>query len=153
MKRILVLAVLAMAASSVSLCQMTEDKSAPKGKAEQELIKLEKDRAQAAVRGDTAFLEQNTADDYTFINPRGTLATKAQMLAAFKSGDIKLQSNELDDLQVRVYGDTAVLTGRSTQKGQTQGQDSSGQYRFTRVYVKRDGHWQSVAFQSTRIAE
>ena len=84
-KRIVVLVVLAMAASSVALGQMAEDKSAPKGKVEQELIKLEKDRAQAAVRADTPFLEQNTADDYTFINPRGALTTKAQMLAAFKS--------------------------------------------------------------------
>jgi ketosteroid isomerase-like protein len=153
MKRILVLAVLALAASSVALGQMAEDKSAPKGKVEQELIKLEQDRAQAAVRGDTAFLAQNTADDYTFITPRGVLTTKEQMLAAFKSGEIKLQANDLDDLQVRVYGDTAVLTGRSTQKGQTQGQDTSGQYRFTRVYVRRNGGWQSVAFQSTRIAQ
>src|SRR5713226_3510894 len=141
MKRILVLAVLAMAASSVALSQMTEDKSAPKGKAEQELTKLEQDRAQAAV----AFLEQNTADDYTFINARGIVMTKAQLLGAFKSGDIKLQSNDLDDLHVRVYGDTAVVTGRSTQKGQAQGQDTSGQYRFTRVYVKRNSQWQSVA--------
>ena len=153
MKRIFVLAVLAMAASSVALGQMTEDKAAPKGKLEQELIKLEKDRAQAAVRADTAFLDQNTADDYTFITPRGVLTTKAQMLAAFKSGETKLQSYDLDDLQVRVYGDTAVVTGRSTQKGQAQGQDATGQYRFTRVYVKHNGRWQSVAFQSTRIAE
>jgi len=153
MKRMLVLAVLAMAASSVALGQMTGDKSAPKGNVEQELIKLEQDRAQAAVRGDTAFLEQNTADDYTFINVRGMLITKAQLLADFKSGQIKLQSNDLDDLHARVYGDTAVLTGRSTQKGQAYGQDTSGQFRFTRVYVKQNGRWQSVALQQTHIAE
>ena len=153
MKRMLVLAVLAMAASSVAVGQMTGDKSAPKGNVEQEVIKLEQDRTQAAVRGDTAFLEQNTADDYTFINSRGRLITKAQLLADFKAGEIKLQSSDLDDLHVRVYGDTAVLTGRSTQKGQAYGQDTGGQYRFTRVFVKRDGRWQSVAFQQTRIAE
>ncbi len=153
MKRILVLVVLAIAAVAVSLGQMAENKSAPQGKVEQELIKLEQDRAQAVIRGDTAFLEQNTADDYTFITPRGTLMTKAQLLANLKSGEIKLQSQNLDDLQVRVYGETAVLTGRSTQKGQFLGQDSSGQYRFTRVYVKQNGRWQSAAFQSTRIAE
>jgi hypothetical protein len=148
-----VLAVLATAAAAVSLGQMAENKSAPKGKVEQELIKLEQERAQAVVRGDTAFLDQNTADDYTLTTFRGTLMTKAQLLANFKSGEIKLQSQDLDDLQVRVYGDTAVLTGRVTQKGQFLGQDSSGQYRFTRVYVKRNGRWQAAAFQSTRIAE
>ena len=153
MKHMFVLAVLAMAASSAALGQMMGDKSAPKGDVEQQLTKLEQDRAQAAVRGDTAFLEQNTSDDYTFINARGMLITKAQLLADFKSGQIKLQSSDLDDLHPRVYGDTAVLTGRSTQKGQAYGQDTGGQYRFTRVYVKRNGRWQSVAFQQTRIAE
>jgi len=153
MKRILVLAALAIAASSIALGQTTADKSAPVGKLEQELIKLENDRAQAAVRADTAFLEEHTADDYTFITPRGVLTTKAQMLAAFKSGETKLQSYDLDDLKVRIYGDTAVVNGRSTQKGQAQGQDATGQYRFTRVYVKQSGRWQSVALQSTRIAE
>ena len=114
---------------------------------------MKQDRAQATVKGDTAFLDQNTADDYTFISPRGALRTKAQILADFKSGEIKFEGYDLDDLQVRVYGDTAVVTGRSTQKGKAYGQDAAGQYRFTRVYVKKDGSWKSVAFQSTRVAE
>jgi ketosteroid isomerase-like protein len=153
MKRILLLALLTIVTSSFTLAQMTDDKSAPKGKTEQELIKLEQDRAQATVKGDTAFIDQNTADDYTFVSPRGALRTKAQVLADLKSGEIKLQAQDLDDLQARVYGDTAVITGRSTQKGQLYGQDAAGQYRFTRVYVKQDGKWKSVAFQSTRIAQ
>ena len=57
------------------------------------------------------------------------------------------------DIQVRVYGDTAVLTGRTTQKGQFNGKDISGQTRFTRVYLQQRGKWQAVAFQATRIAE
>jgi ketosteroid isomerase-like protein len=153
MKRILLLVVLTLAMSSFTLAQMAADKSAPKGQTEQELTKLEQDRAQANVKGDTAFLDQNTADDYTFVSPRGVLRTKAQMLADFKSGEIKFDGYDLDDLQARVYGDTAVVTGRSTQKGKAYGQDAAGHYRFTRVYVKQDGKWKAVAFQSTRIAE
>jgi len=153
MKRILLLALLTIATSSFTLAQMTDDKSAPKGKTEQELTKLEQDRAQATVKGDTAFLDQTTADDYTFVSPRGALRTKAQILADFKSGELKFEGYDLDDLQVRVYGDTAVVTGRSTQKGKAYGQDAAGKYRFTRVYVKKDGKWKSVAFQSTRVAE
>ena len=117
MKRILLLVVLTLATSSFTLAQMAADKSAPKGQTEQELTKLEQDRAQANVKGDTAFLDQNTADDYTFVSPRGVLRTKAQMLADFKSGEIKFDGYDLDDLQARVYGDTAVVTGRSAQKG------------------------------------
>src|SRR2546427_13148192 len=95
MKRILLLVVLTMATSSFTLAQMAADKSAPKGKTEQELTKLEQDRAQATVKGDTAFIEQNTADDYTFVSPRGALRTKAQIFAAFKSNAPKFECYEL----------------------------------------------------------
>src|SRR2546429_3079939 len=146
MKHILMLVVLTMATSSFTLAQMAADKSAPKGKTEQELTKLEQDRAQATVKGDTAFLDQNTTDDYTFISPRGALRTKAQILADFKSGEIKLQAYDLDDLKARVYGDTAVVTGRSTQKGQAYGPDAAGQYRFTPVYVEQAGNGNAACF-------
>ena len=76
MKHIVLLVVLTMATSSFTLAQMAADKSAPKGQIEQELTKLEQDRAQATVKGDTAFIDQNTADDYTFISPRGALGRR-----------------------------------------------------------------------------
>jgi len=108
------------------------------------------DRAAAVVKGDVARLEKETSDDYTFINLNGQLSGKAQM-DAIKSGTIKLTSNELSDLKVRVYGDTAVVTGRSDAKGTIGGGPSRGPVMFTRVYVKKDGRWQSVAFQQTPI--
>jgi len=74
---------------------------------------------------------------------------KADTMSAIKSGDIKITSNELSDLKVRVYGDTAVVTGKTDVKGTSGGKDISGPTLFTRVYVKKDGRWQSVAFQQT----
>ena len=53
---------------------------------------------------------------------------------------------------VRVYGNTAVITGKADVKGTLAGNDATGQYMFTRVYVKKGGQWQSVAFQQTRIS-
>jgi ketosteroid isomerase-like protein len=98
-------------------------------------------------------IDRMTADDYTVINISGQLLTKAQVFEAIKAGDLKYDHLENNDIQVRVYGDTAVLTGRTTQKGQFKGKDISGQTRFTRVYLKQHGTWQAVAFQATRIAE
>jgi len=152
MKSILALAVLAMATSSVALGQMTKDKHAPKGKGEQELLKLERERAQATVKGDLAFLDRTTSDDYTGINEVGELRTKAELLDGFKAGSIKFVSNDVEDLNVRIYGNAAVVTGRAISKELYQGTDFGAEYRFTRVYVKREGNWQSVAYQSTRIA-
>jgi ketosteroid isomerase-like protein len=117
----------------------------------EQIKKLEMDRAAAVVKGDVARLDKETSDDYTFINQNGQLAGKAQTMDAIKSGAIKLTSNELSDLKVRVYGDTAVVTGRSDAKGNIGGRPSRGPVLFTRVYVKKDGRWQSVAFQQTPI--
>ena len=56
------------------------------------------------------------------------------------------------DVKVQLYGDSAVLTGRTDIKGKEKSQDISGAYRWLRVYVKRDGRWQVVAEQVTRMA-
>jgi len=119
---------------------------------EEELKKLETDRAAAAVKGDVATLEKQTADDYTFINMYGQMSDKSQMVNAFKTGLTKLTSNEPSDMKVRVYGNTAVITGKADVKGTLGGKDTNGQIMFTRVYLKKNGTWQSVAFQQTAVA-
>ena len=83
---------------------------------EDELKKLETDRAAAVVKGDVATLEKQTSDDYTLINAYGQMSGKSQMVDAFKSGKTKLTSDELSDMKVRVYGNTAVITGKATVK-------------------------------------
>ena len=92
-----------------------------------------------------------TSDDYTFITLRGELRTKAEIVKGFRSGSFKYESQTISDLKVRVYGDTAIVTGRSSQRGKENGKDYSGDYRFTRVYVKQKGQWVTVALQTTPI--
>src|SRR5215471_20160706 len=110
-----------------------------------EIKKIEMDRAAAVVKGDWAKLEKETSDDYTLVNINGQVSNKAQMLEGFKSGKNKLTTDEVSDLNVRTYGDVAVVTGKATIKGMMGGQNVDGQATFTRVYVKKDGHWQAVA--------
>jgi ketosteroid isomerase-like protein len=119
---------------------------------EDEIKKIETDRATAVVKADTATLEKLTSDDYTLININGQVSNKAQMIDGFKSGQNKLTSDELSDTKVRVYGDTAVVTGKVDVKGVMGGKDVSGQARYTRVYIKKAGRWVSVALQQTRIS-
>jgi len=118
---------------------------------EEELKKLETDRAAAAVKGDVATLEKQTSDDYTFINLYGQMSDKSQMVNNFKTGRTKLTSNEISDMKVRLYGNTAVITGKADVAGTMAGKDTKGQIMFTRVYVKKGGSWQSVAFQQTLV--
>jgi hypothetical protein len=112
---------------------------------------LEEERNQAIIHGDAAALDRMTSDDYTFITLRGELRTKAEIVRDFRSGAIKYQSREISDLNIRVYGNSAVVTGRAIQKGMENGKDYSGDYWFTRVYVNQDGRWQTVALQTTLI--
>lgn len=121
------------------------------GSTEEQIEKLENDRAQAVIKRDMDALDKMTSDDYTIIDRSGRMRDKQATMAGIKSGDIKVTSNKLSDLKVRVYGDTAVVTGRSDTEGSNNGTSMNGPVRFTRVYVKKDGQWQSVAFQQTPI--
>ena len=119
---------------------------------EDKIKKMETDRAAAVVKGDVAKLAKETSDDYTLVNINGQMSNKSQMIDGFKSGQNKLTTDDITDMKVRVYGDTAVVTGKVDVKGMMGGKDVSGQAMFTRIYVKKAGHWESVALQQTRIA-
>lgn len=136
----------------LGICGLSAGQSAKAApSSEQEIRGLEDERNRAIVRGDASALERMTADDYTFITLRGELRTKSEIVKGFQSGSFKYDSRTISDLNVRVYGDTAIVTGRSTQKGSENGKDYSGDYRFTRVYVKQKGRWMTVALQTTLI--
>ena len=118
----------------------------------EEIKKLEHDRIQAGVRKDVVYVAAATAGEYVQIDWDGKVLDKTATLARIKSSNIQLQSNTLDEISVRVYGDTAVVTGLATRKGVMDGKDISTGIRYTRVYTKRDGRWQVVQFQQTRVA-
>lgn len=118
---------------------------------EEQIKKMEKDRAAAVVKADVATLDGLTSDDYVLINANGQVSNKAETMSSIKTGKIKLTANDVSDMKVRVYGDTAVVTGKSTAKGSINGIELKGPVMFTRVYVKKSGKWQSVAFQQTPI--
>ena len=150
MKRFIVLAITLIAVVTCVCAQRTSPGSND-GTTKAEILNLENERNRAITSGDAAALERMTSDDYTFITLRGELRTKAEIVQGFKSGSFHYDSRQISDLNVRVYGDTAVVTGRAIQNGKENGKDYSGDYRFTRVYVKKDRRWQTVALQTTLI--
>jgi ketosteroid isomerase-like protein len=119
---------------------------------EQELLKLEQQWGDALVKPDLTFLDRIMAEDYMFTSPLGEVLTKAQMLAELKSGEDVVSSVVNHDMKVRVYGDAAVVTGHSTYKETVQGNDISGEYRWTDTWIRKDGRWQCVADHASRVA-
>ena len=149
--RVALISILLGSAVALLLCNANGFASSAIDKSKEEIRALETARNEAIVHGDAPTLERMTSDDYTFITLRGELRTKAEIVKGFSTGAFKYASREISDLNIRVYGDAAVVTGRSTQKGTENGKDYSGDYRFTRVYVRQNGRWLTVALQTTLV--
>src|ERR1035441_9238849 len=150
MKQTMVACVLAVC----SLSAFGQAKSeAPKTSAsvEQVLMQMERDWTKAGLNKDAAALGRIIADDWSSIDFQGKIETKAQALADLKSGSSTLQSVELGEMKVRVFGNTAVVTGSDTEKSTYKGKDSSGKYVWTDIFVNRNGHWQAVSSESTKV--
>jgi ketosteroid isomerase-like protein len=118
---------------------------------ERELTQLIKDLNEAVVKADVPVLERLLHEDYVHHRPRGTVENRAQYLESRKARRVDFESLVSDEINVRLYGDTALVTGRSTAKGKDQHGKMDEQRRWTRVLVRRDGRWQFVHYQGTPI--
>jgi hypothetical protein len=150
MKRILVVTLL-IAASSFVFIRPARSSANQKGNDEQAVRQLLNEISVALAKSDAAALDRIYADNYTLVNESGVLTTKAPRLAAIKSGDLKYELVSFDEVNIRLYENTAVANYRVTSKGQLKGQNIGGQFRATSTYVKMKGGWQLVAAQVTRI--
>ncbi|MEA2568009.1 MAG: hypothetical protein QOI24_10 [Acidobacteriota bacterium] len=120
------------------------------------LVQLERDWAAAYLRHDAATIERILADDYVGIDGRGIVTSKHEEVEEAKGehgGDMVLTEDTVSDMNVRVYGATAVFTGISNEKGTFKGLEFTARYRRTTVWVKKNGRWQCVSFHGSRIKE
>jgi ketosteroid isomerase-like protein len=146
MRQTLVIAVLVFsAAASVALAQEQSARTNQNRSVEQVIRQLDHERIQAQIGANAMALDRIYADDFIGIGPSGTVRTKPQVISDFTSGNLKFQSITTEDVRVRVYGNTAVETGRSTMIGQDKGKAVPRDNRFTRVWIKQVGRWRLVA--------
>jgi ketosteroid isomerase-like protein len=120
---------------------------------ERELTQLVKELKEAVVKADVAVLERVLHEDYVHHGPRGMVENRAQYLENRKARRVDFESLVPDEIKVRVYGDTAIVTGRSTAKGKDQHGKMHEQRRWTHALVRRDGRWQFVHYQGTPISQ
>lgn len=117
------------------------------------LAYMEREWNDAALKHDPSWFERNYAFDASDVSSRtGAIMTKAQAVASARTDKTTFQSLELSDLNVRIEGNTAVVTGVNHEVGRdAQGKAMDRRVRFTDVYIKRDGRWQVWATQGTTI--
>ena len=114
-----------------------------------QIVDMERQSKEASLRRDSDFSLRILAEDYVAITPLGQVTTKRETISARRSGQLRYEAMNITDMVVRVYGDTAVVTARADVKGHQLGEDFSGPYRYTRVWVRRNGQWQIVSYQAT----
>lgn len=154
LKRLVLTLAMMLALPAFLLCQ-TNGKNADKkrGDGEQAVRQMLNELSTALGKNDIAALDRIYADGYTFVGDTGVLTTKAQRLAAFKSGELRYESVSFDNITVRIFGDTAIATFGVTSKFAPGVKSVGGKFFTTATFVKSKGRWTEVAAQSTRVGD
>lgn len=111
---------------------------------EEELTNVAVEWDRAMVENDPEVIGQFMADDWTIVGPDGSVDTKESFLGLVKSGALTHDVMESHDLQIRVYGDAAVVIARGISGGKFQGQAFYLVERVSSVFVQQSGQWKCV---------
>jgi ketosteroid isomerase-like protein len=119
----------------------------------QTIIALDRKRMQAMAEKDIATLRTVLADDLIYTHSSARLDSKQSLIGAMESGATVYTAVEPSDVKSQDLGDAVVLTGVAAISVMSNGKPNSFRVRFTDVYTRRDGKWQMVTWQSTRLAD
>jgi ketosteroid isomerase-like protein len=118
-----------------------------------ELTKLSNAWDEAIVAKREPAIAGNMAEDFRIIDGRGNVENKAQFVAGVMDAKLVIDPYTVEDFEVRLYGDTALLSGRTRMTGKHDGQPFTSDYRYIDIYVRRAGGWKIVSVQITRLPQ
>lgn len=107
----------------------------------------------AIVRRDRAAIEANMAEDFRQIDGEGNVETKPSFVDGLVSPKLEIDPYTVEDFEVRLYGDVALLTGRTRMTGRYESKPFKSHYRYTDIYIKRNGKWKIVSVQISKIPQ
>jgi len=120
---------------------------------QKEILAQDARRIEAMTQADAQALGEILRDDLTYIHSSGPLETKAQVIDEITSGKLRYRAIEPSEQTVRVFGDTAIVTGRAQLRVNSGGKGLGFWVRFTEVWVRANNAWQLAAWQSTRLPD
>ena len=145
-------AALVVVASALAVTCRAPGPTVPQGEAA--LVALQQDLAEAWLSADRPTLERIIASEWTITGPDGRMSDRARVLAqVFETGVHKIHNLKIDEVRARVFGDAAVVTGRTRGTGEFEGAGYDVVVRFTDVFVRRAGRWQAVASHASLVRE
>lgn len=119
---------------------------------EEQVLAAEWARFEALLGNDIALVDGLLAPELTYIHSNGARQTKAEYLQPLAAGKVLYKSIVASDQQIQIVGDAAVVTGTVKLLVNT-GFDRSMEAIYTEVYVKRDGRWLLLLWQSTLLSQ
>jgi hypothetical protein len=105
----------------------------------------------AIIAKDRSAIEANMAADFRNIDGNGAVSDKTEFVRDLMDKALQIDPYAVEDFDVRLYGDTALLSGRLHMTGRFQGKPFTSRYRYIDTYVLREGKWQVVNVQLTRV--
>jgi ketosteroid isomerase-like protein len=121
--------------------------------ANDELIRVCRDWDRAMVTNDADAIGRYMADDWTIVGSDGRVVDRARFLELVRTGTLSHDVMESENLHVRLYGDSAVVTGQGVSGGKYQGHPFREVERWSCVFVRQDGEWKCVLTHLSRIYE
>jgi hypothetical protein len=118
----------------------------------EELRRLDNEITVATWTGDAAWFEKNVSEDYILITPNGSRRTKRDVIRELSTTGMKMEPYEPREVEIRQYGDAAIITGRMLQKFSLGGIHYANDLRYTDVYAKRKGKWLLVSAHTSSVA-
>jgi ketosteroid isomerase-like protein len=149
--RVLSLFLLSLATCRIVVAQGPEGKLS-ESKDVLTLKQLEQDWLDSYREGDADKMGKILADDFIGRWADGSTTDKRGTVEPVRTGEDRHSSNQMLECNVRLFGETAVVTGIQTEQSLLSGRDGSGTYSYTDVIVKRQGRWQIVASETKRVA-
>ncbi len=144
----------ALVITSIALLSAGAVRSAKGDETAAEFAGIEQELCKAWVERNEKAIDRLLSADWTVIDLNGHMLTKSEVLKeAFGSQDRQVESAVVDEVRVRRIGEVAIVTGRSVISGSYRGNRATVTQRFTDVFAQRDGRWQVVASQGTRVTE
>ncbi len=116
-----------------------------------ELIQFEKDLASILVKSDLAGLEDKLTADWKLVLAEGDLMTREQLVKNIKSGKLRFSAHSVDELDIRIYGDAAVVIGIAVSKGAWEGEEFNGRDRFSDIFIRQAGKWRCVSSHNSNL--
>lgn len=143
----------ALAATTFLACGDMSRGDVSQSELEQSVRQVDRELTDAIEGNDTRVMARLLADDLILTASGGAIVSKARWIEIVETGERTYKSYDTDEIEVRVFGDAAVVTGRADVTEVAEGREYPGLYRFTRVYARHREGWLAVAIQITSLPD